>query len=204
MYNSPRSMTPRQTTTTITARNIEFILHIRFNHSLTVSASTASEEPRYVREDVLCRFCGQFHEKSGPHLYDYAGEVDDDFNCHICLQPLVNPVDTACSHTFCLPCLKSHLRFQKSCPIDRNSLTTKEIRPSTILVNKLLDKLVVVCPNTEFCQEQCQRSVIRQVVSMILISDKLFFIQPSPPPPPLSVCMRFRLVRVRVVKCLCY
>ena len=125
--------------------------------SVTPSAAAPATASPYVREDVLCRFCGQFHEKHGPHLYDYADDVDDDFNCHICLQTLVDPVDTVCSHTFCFPCLKSHLRFQKSCPIDRNSLSAKDIRPASILVNKLLDKLVVVCPNREFCQVHVPR-----------------------------------------------
>ncbi|KAK6191471.1 hypothetical protein SNE40_003152 [Patella caerulea] len=107
---------------------------------------------------ALCLTCGQFHDAHGTHLYDYYQTVDEDLTCQICLQPLVNPLDTKCGHTFCQRCLKNYLKIQKQCPIDRQPLTIKDCVPSSILVRRLLDKLLVVCPNVDYCEEVLTRS----------------------------------------------
>ncbi|KAK6191472.1 hypothetical protein SNE40_003152 [Patella caerulea] len=85
---------------------------------------------------ALCLTCGQFHDAHGTHLYDYYQTVDEDLTCQICLQPLVNPLDTKCGHTFCQRCLKNYLKIQKQCPIDRQPLTIKDCVPSSILVRR--------------------------------------------------------------------
>ncbi|XP_035826009.1 ligand of Numb protein X 2 [Aplysia californica] len=105
----------------------------------------------------LCVTCGQLHEVHGTHLYDYHQQVDEDLMCHICLQPLVSPIDTACGHTFCGRCIHNYLNLQQQCPIDRKPLTVKECQPSSILVRRLLDKLLVVCPNVDYCEEVLTR-----------------------------------------------
>lgn len=111
-----------------------------------------------VRLDAgLCVACGQLHEAHGTHLYDYHQQVDEDLMCQICLQPLVSPLDTQCGHTFCSRCIHNYLAIQQQCPIDRKPLTPKDCQPSSILVRRLLDKLLVVCPNVDYCEEVLTR-----------------------------------------------
>lgn len=109
---------------------------------------------------IVCDCCGQGHEPGKNHLYDYPDNVDDALLCGICLQPLVDPVDTTCSHTFCYICLKGRLRMSKTCPADRQSIKEKDIKPSSLLVRKILDKLTVVCPNNAYCDQMMARSAL--------------------------------------------
>ncbi|KAK7085131.1 PDZ domain binding [Halocaridina rubra] len=98
-----------------------------------------------------CRTCGQLHQPHEPHLYDYTDDVDEDVTCHICLQPLVTPIDTPCGHTFCRPCLLSFLTVQQNCPVDRKPLSQQLCSPSSLVLKKLLEKLKVKCPNIDHC-----------------------------------------------------
>ncbi|KAM9774519.1 ligand of Numb protein X 2a isoform 1-T1 [Syngnathus typhle] len=108
----------------------------------------AASEPT---PEALCSECGQVHRGRENHLYNYRLEVDDDLVCHICLQPLVRPLDTPCGHTFCARCLRSFLQERDFCPLDRTRLQLAACRRSSILVHKLLDKLSVTCPLTPLC-----------------------------------------------------
>ncbi|KAA0199972.1 hypothetical protein HAZT_HAZT001359 [Hyalella azteca] len=117
------------------------------------SSSSARQTPRRR----VCRTCGQFHVSNEPHLYDYIDEVDEDVSCHICLQPLVTPVDTPCGHTFCKPCLLTYLRVQPLCPVDRRPMSHQLCTPSSLVLRKLLEKLIVRCPNTGSCEVTLQR-----------------------------------------------
>ncbi|XP_030625781.1 ligand of Numb protein X 2a [Chanos chanos] len=111
-------------------------------------------DPGVVTEallEALCPECGQIHRAWENHLYNYRLEVDDDLVCHICLQPLVQPLDTPCGHTFCARCLRSFLQERDFCPLDRARLQLQGCRRSSILVHKLLDKLSVTCPLTPVC-----------------------------------------------------
>uniref|UniRef100_A0A8C2Q3N4 Ligand of numb-protein X 2a n=1 Tax=Cyprinus carpio TaxID=7962 RepID=A0A8C2Q3N4_CYPCA len=111
-------------------------------------------DPGMVNEallEALCSECGQIHRTWENHLYNYRLEVDDDLVCHICLQPLVQPLDTPCGHTFCARCLRSFLQERDFCPLDRAHLQLQVCRRSSILVHKLLDKLSVTCPLTPSC-----------------------------------------------------
>ncbi|NWH35277.1 LNX2 protein, partial [Chloropsis hardwickii] len=107
--------------------------------------------------DPLCFECGQQHWTRENHLYNYQNEVDDDLVCHICLQPLLQPLDTPCGHTFCYKCLRNFLQEKDFCPLDRKRLHFKLCKKSSILVHKLLDKLFVLCPFSSVCQEVMQR-----------------------------------------------
>lgn len=111
-------------------------------------------DPGMVSEallEALCSECGQIHRAWENHLYNYRLEVDDDLVCHICLQPLVQPLDTPCGHTFCARCLRSFLQERDFCPLDRAHLQLQVCRRSSILVHKLLDKLSITCPLTLSC-----------------------------------------------------
>ncbi|XP_059202555.1 ligand of Numb protein X 2b isoform X1 [Centropristis striata] len=105
----------------------------------------------------VCKECGQQHDGVDSHLYEYQDEVDDELVCHICLQPLLRPMDTPCGHTYCFHCLSSFLKEQDFCPVDRQRLQLHQCRPSSLLVRNLLDKLTVMCPHSTECQQQMQR-----------------------------------------------
>lgn len=123
------------------------------------NSETFSHSTHYkYRDSVICLKCGQLHETNGTHLYDYHQTVDEDLICHICLQPLVNPIDTKCGHTYCSRCLKNYLKLQTQCPVDRQPLTVSDCQKSSLLVRRLLDKLLVVCPNVDYCEEVLPRS----------------------------------------------
>ncbi|XP_062983882.1 ligand of Numb protein X 2 isoform X2 [Elgaria multicarinata webbii] len=120
---------------------------------------TANEETVSVEQNLnpLCFECGQQHWTRENHLYNYQNDVDDDLVCHICLQPLLQPLDTPCGHTFCYKCLRNFLQEKDFCPLDRKRLHFKLCKKSSILVHKLLDKLLVSCPFSSVCEEVMQR-----------------------------------------------
>lgn len=62
----------------------------------------------------------------------------------ICLQPLVNPLDTKCGHTYCSRCLKNYLKIQRQCPVDRQPLAVHDVQSSSILVRRWVLKPVHV------------------------------------------------------------
>ncbi|XP_011940255.1 PREDICTED: ligand of Numb protein X 2 isoform X3 [Cercocebus atys] len=124
---------------------------------------TTSDEMSSVEQtsssslNPLCFECGQQHWTRENHLYNYQNEVDDDLVCHICLQPLLQPLDTPCGHTFCYKCLRNFLQEKDFCPLDRKRLHFKLCKKSSILVHKLLDKLLVLCPFSSVCKDVMQR-----------------------------------------------
>ncbi|KAJ7310556.1 hypothetical protein JRQ81_007495 [Phrynocephalus forsythii] len=119
-------------------------------------ANSAGEEPAPKARE-LCNECGQSHLLPENHLYNFQDNVDDDLTCHICLQPLLQPMDTPCGHTYCFKCLENFMREYAFCPMDRKKLSFQHCRKSSLLVRNLLDKLVVLCPFQEDCQETMQR-----------------------------------------------
>jgi len=121
--------------------------------------SRASRKSGSIRPRV-CRSCGQHHSHHEPHIYDYQEDVDEDLMCQICLQPFVSPTDTPCSHTFCQACISSYLRVNASCPICRKPLNEMTCTPSNLVLKRLLDKLSVICPNSDSCKETSQRGIL--------------------------------------------
>nr|XP_004038728.1 E3 ubiquitin-protein ligase LNX isoform X2 [Gorilla gorilla gorilla]XP_055241790.1 E3 ubiquitin-protein ligase LNX isoform X2 [Gorilla gorilla gorilla] len=107
--------------------------------------------------EPLCAVCGQAHSLEENHFYSYPEEVDDDLICHICLQALLDPLDTPCGHTYCTLCLTNFLVEKDFCPMDRKPLVLQHCKKSSILVNKLLNKLLVTCPFREHCTQVLQR-----------------------------------------------
>ncbi|XP_048453607.1 ligand of Numb protein X 2a isoform X1 [Rhincodon typus] len=124
---------------------------------MSTTNDDANPEEQESPLNPLCFECGQQHWTRENHLYNYQHEMDDDLVCHICLQPLLEPLDTPCGHTFCYKCLRNFLREKNFCPLDRKRLHFKLCKRSSILVHKLLDKLLVSCPFESNCQEVMQR-----------------------------------------------
>ncbi|XP_014853310.1 PREDICTED: E3 ubiquitin-protein ligase LNX isoform X1 [Poecilia mexicana] len=105
----------------------------------------------------LCASCGHSHKLEENHEYIYQDDVDDDLICHICLSPLIMPLDTPCGHTYCKECLTNFLLESDFCPVCRTPLMLQSCRKPSLLVHKLLDKLTVACPFAEFCTETLPR-----------------------------------------------
>ncbi|XP_063776994.1 E3 ubiquitin-protein ligase LNX isoform X2 [Pseudophryne corroboree] len=105
----------------------------------------------------LCAVCGQQHSTEENHFYRYTEEVDDDLICHICLHALIQPLDTPCGHTYCTLCLTNFLLHENFCPMDRKHVMLQSCKKSTVLVKNLLDKLMVNCPLSEYCEDVLQR-----------------------------------------------
>ncbi|KAM9326797.1 ligand of Numb protein X 2-like [Gastrophryne carolinensis] len=104
-----------------------------------------------------CPDCGQPHPLTDNHIYNFQDEVDDELVCHICLQPLLQPMDTPCGHTYCYRCLKNFLHEKDFCPMDRKKLCFQDCHKSSLLVRNLLDKLSVTCPFLAECKQVMQR-----------------------------------------------
>lgn len=119
-------------------------------------ADPAAEEQGYQAGELCCE-CGQFHLLPDNHLYNFQDEVDDELICHICLQPLLQPMDTPCGHTYCFKCLENFMQEYNFCPMDRKKLSFQQCHKSSLLVRNLLDKLVVSCPFKAECQQTMQR-----------------------------------------------
>ncbi|XP_010211148.1 PREDICTED: ligand of Numb protein X 2-like [Tinamus guttatus] len=119
-------------------------------------ADPAAGEPASQPGD-LCGECGQFHLLPDNHLYNFQDEVDDELICHICLQPLLQPMDTPCGHTYCFKCLENFMQEYNFCPMDRKKLSFHQCHKSSLLVRNLLDKLLVLCPFKAECQQTMQR-----------------------------------------------
>lgn len=109
----------------------------------------------------MCGLCGHSHQLEENHEYEYKDEVDDDLVCHICLQPLIRPLDTPCGHTYCQECLTNFLLESDFCPVCRAPLMLQSCRKSSVLVHKLLDKLPVACPFTVHCSEVVPRGELQ-------------------------------------------
>ncbi len=109
---------------------------VRMPVGLVTSKMTGHTFKQDTRPISHCKRCGQFHDLEGPHLYDYNKTVDEDLTCHICLQPLVDPIDTKCGHTFCTSCIRNFLKIQNVCPVDRRHLNFKDVQPTSIMVKR--------------------------------------------------------------------
>uniref|UniRef100_A0A8B9FIY5 Ligand of Numb protein X 2-like protein n=1 Tax=Amazona collaria TaxID=241587 RepID=A0A8B9FIY5_9PSIT len=123
---------------------------------LAVMADPTAEE-HVSQVSQLCCECGQFHLLLDNHLYNFQDEVDDELICHICLQPLLQPMDTPCGHTYCFKCLENFMQEYNFCPMDRKKLSFQQCHKSSLLVRNLLDKLIVFCPFKAECQQTMQR-----------------------------------------------
>ncbi|XP_077462848.1 E3 ubiquitin-protein ligase LNX isoform X2 [Stigmatopora argus] len=119
--------------------------------------ATSPDPGRRSPPPDLCASCGHSHQLEENHEYIYKDEVDNDLVCHICLQPLIWPLDTPCGHTYCRECLTSFLLESDFCPVCRAPLMLQTCRKPSLLVHKLLDKLSVICPFKDHCVQVLAR-----------------------------------------------
>jgi hypothetical protein len=79
----------------------------------------------------------------------------EDLGCHLCLEPLGDPITTPCGHSFCRNCLISSLTHSKQCPLCRELLPSIGFfakKPAdkfiTSLLTHVFDRPVSTC---SFC-----------------------------------------------------
>lgn len=79
-----------------------------------------------------------------------------ELDCHVCYALVLDPVTTACGHTYCRKCIHRIIDHSKFCPICRRQLlippeSTPQQAPSNIVLTKLLQGL---CPEALAEREQ--------------------------------------------------
>ncbi|XP_018007119.1 E3 ubiquitin-protein ligase NRDP1 [Hyalella azteca] len=80
----------------------------------------------------------------------FEGEVDEELLCPVCSDVLEDPLQApACEHAFCSGCINEWLGRQQTCPVDRQSITTSQLKPVPRILRTLLAKLQIACSNRE-------------------------------------------------------
>jgi len=77
-------------------------------------------------------------------------EIVDDLICPICKGVLENPLYAPnCEHAFCEECISEWLNQHQNCPLDRQPLLLRDMKPIPRIMKNLLGKLRVKCENAE-------------------------------------------------------
>ena len=72
-------------------------------------------------------------------------DIIEELICPICTDVVEHPMQGHCQHSFCDQCIRKWLSHGKiSCPVDRQRLELKELKP-TRLLNQLLSKFTIRC-----------------------------------------------------------
>ncbi|XP_070571036.1 E3 ubiquitin-protein ligase NRDP1-like [Ptychodera flava] len=81
----------------------------------------------------------------------FEGEVDEELICPICGGVLEEPVQAPqCEHAFCSACIQEWLSRQHTCPVDRNAITSAQLKPVPRILRNLLARLCIACDNAKF------------------------------------------------------
>jgi len=97
---------------------------------------------------------------------DYVSAVDSNLLCPICHSAFYEPTRLLCDHVFCKDCLQQSFdnrrSVAKTCPSCRTVVDTEKewTLPVQRIITRMLDELVVTCPN-EGCEDEKCRGEIR-------------------------------------------
>ncbi|CAO1391773.1 unnamed protein product [Diamesa serratosioi] len=84
----------------------------------------------------------------GFDLTRFQGDVDEELICPICSSVLEEPLQViSCEHAFCRSCIQEWLSRQPTCPVDRNPITTANLRTVPRILRNLLSRLNINCDN---------------------------------------------------------
>lgn len=75
----------------------------------------------------------------------FISAVNEEFHCSICTLVLEEPMQSPCEHIFCNKCIKDWLKVKTICPVDNNSLTLDEMKPTPRYFRNILDKMEIRC-----------------------------------------------------------
>ena len=92
--------------------------------------------------------------------------IMNDLVCSICTDVVQDAVQTPCQHVFCRDCIKQWLDGGKRiCPVDRQKLTSPDLKPLDRFKKQFLDKLIVKCINhTEGCRLMARYEDMAQLI----------------------------------------
>ncbi|XP_071490891.1 E3 ubiquitin-protein ligase NRDP1-like [Diadema antillarum] len=87
----------------------------------------------------------------GYEVARFEGEVDEELICPICSSVLEDPQQAPeCEHAFCSSCIQEWLSRQHTCPVDRNHITSQQLKPVPRILRNLLARLQIKCDNEGF------------------------------------------------------
>ncbi|XP_057303317.1 E3 ubiquitin-protein ligase NRDP1-like [Hydractinia symbiolongicarpus] len=97
----------------------------------------------------------------------FQGDVDEELICSICSGVLEEPVQVPiCEHAFCSACILEWLNHQATCPVDRQSITSSQLKPVPRILKNLLSRLTINCTNANFgCGSFVKLDVLNQHLS---------------------------------------
>ena len=94
-------------------------------------------------------------------------EVDEELMCPICSGVLEDPVQAPiCEHAFCRGCIQEWLNHQLTCPVDRQIITTAQLKAVPRILKNLLARLTISCNNSSF---GCTANVKLDALNMHLV-----------------------------------
>ncbi|PSN30920.1 E3 ubiquitin-protein ligase NRDP1 [Blattella germanica] len=81
----------------------------------------------------------------------FQGEVDEELVCPICSGVLEDPLQApVCEHAFCRGCIQEWISRQPTCPVDRQAITSAQLRPVPRILRNLLSRLCITCDNASY------------------------------------------------------
>lgn len=87
----------------------------------------------------------------GYDLCRFQGEVDEELICPVCSGVLEEPLQAPeCEHAFCQDCIGQWLSRQATCPVDRQPITSAQLKPVPRILRNLLSRLQLSCDNAQF------------------------------------------------------
>nr|XP_023026973.1 E3 ubiquitin-protein ligase NRDP1 [Leptinotarsa decemlineata] len=87
----------------------------------------------------------------GFELNRFQGEVDEELVCPICSGVLEDPLQApVCEHAFCKSCITEWISRQPTCPVDRQSVTSPQLRQVPRILRNLLSRLCISCDNAQY------------------------------------------------------
>ncbi|XP_026325289.1 E3 ubiquitin-protein ligase NRDP1-like [Hyposmocoma kahamanoa] len=84
----------------------------------------------------------------GFEIKRFQGDVDEELICPICSGVLEDPLQApTCEHAFCSACIREWISRQPTCPVDRQAVTSSQLRPVPRILRNLLSRLCTSCDN---------------------------------------------------------
>lgn len=87
----------------------------------------------------------------GFELNRFQGDVDEELVCPICSGVLEDPLQApVCEHAFCRSCIQEWISRQPTCPVDRQHITSAQLRQVPRILRNLLSRLSINCDNAQY------------------------------------------------------
>ncbi|XP_060535331.1 E3 ubiquitin-protein ligase NRDP1 [Cylas formicarius] len=87
----------------------------------------------------------------GFELNRFQGDVDEELICPICSGVLEEPLQApVCEHAFCKTCISEWISRQPTCPVDRQNVTSAQLRQVPRILRNLLARLQIQCDNVQY------------------------------------------------------